>query len=189
MEIRKFWDEALSYDDYVKHGEDIIEDPQTEQEKAYLKYYELGLRRMKRMMKTYKPLPEQVEARKKKNFTGKILVISEPWCGDASNAVPVVQKLFTDSEMRITLRDQDPSLIDDFLTNGKSRSIPIVIFLTSDFEVIGHWGPRPIYGKQLFEKHLENPEEYSEEQLHNDLQVFYAKNKGVDTAEEMLALL
>lgn len=189
MKIKKFWDEALSYEEYMKLGQDIADQPKTETEKAYAKYYELGIQRMNRMMKTYKPDPEAMKAVGEKQFSGKILIISEPWCGDASNAVPIATKLFKDNEVRITLRDQNPSLIDDFLTNGISRSIPIVVFLDQDFEVIGHWGPRPEHGRRLFEKHRADPEVYSEEQLHNDLQVYYAKDKGVSTTEEMLALL
>src|SRR5699024_289404 len=31
---------------------------------------------------------------------------------------------------------------DQYLTNGKSRSIPIIIFINEDGEEVTHWGPR-----------------------------------------------
>ena len=189
MDVKKFWDQAVTYDEYIKHGQEIIDAPKTAQEKEYLEYYKLGLQRMKRMMKTYVPSDEQKSALAAKDFKGKVLIISEPWCGDASNAVPVIHKLFTGNEMRITYRDQEPSLIDDFLTNGKSKSIPIVIFLDENYKVLGHWGPRPKHGLELFKRHKAHPDTYDEDQFHNDMQVYYAKNRGEDTVKEMLQLL
>ena len=44
-------------------------------------------------------------------------------------------KFFEQFEVRITYRDQEPSLIDNYLTNG-GKSIPIVIFLDEDFNEI-----------------------------------------------------
>lgn len=188
MNIKKFWNEAVSFEEYLKKAEESLSHPKTDVEKEYREYYELGIQRMHRMSKIYKPDTKQAAALALKNFNGKILIISEPWCGDASQAIPVVYRFFRKIEIRITYRDQQPSLIDDFLTNG-ARSIPIVVFLDEKFQVINSWGPRPEFGKKLFLKHKENPALFSEEQLHNDLQVYYAKNKGFDTVEEMLALL
>jgi hypothetical protein len=91
--------------------------------------------------------------------------------------------------MRITYRDQEPSLINNYLTNGKSRSIPIVLFLDNNFKVANHWGPRPEFGLDLFKKHRAHPDTYNEDQSHNDMQVYYAKNKGMDTIKEILKLI
>ena len=75
----------------------------------------------------------------------KLLVIAEDWCGDASNTVPIMAKLADAApglELRVILRDQNPEVMDQYLTNG-TRSIPIVIVLDEDFQELGHWGPRP----------------------------------------------
>ena len=74
-----------------------------------------------------------------------LLVIAEDWCGDASNTVPIIAKLADATEgleLRIIRRDEHPSVMDRYLTNG-SRSIPVVIALDEDFRELGHWGPRP----------------------------------------------
>ncbi len=118
------------------------------------------------------------------------MIISEPWCGDASATVPAAAKFFeaAGNEVRIFLRDSDPTLIDQFLTNG-TQSIPKVIILTEDDEVKAVWGPRPKYGNDLLKKFKENPETYPREEFYNDLQVYYAKNRGHDAIEEIIELL
>ena len=84
----------------------------------YNEYYELGLQRMNRTLKTFKIDEEQLQTLKSKNFKGKILIISEPWCGDASATVPAVSKFFETAhiEVKIFLKDSDTSLIEQFLT-------------------------------------------------------------------------
>ncbi|MCO6497274.1 MAG: thioredoxin family protein [Chitinophagaceae bacterium] len=188
MKIKEFWDNAVSYDEYMKEAKEAVAHPKPGIDTEYHEYFELGVHRMERTMKIFNPSEEQLKLLADKDFKGKILIISEPWCGDASNAVPIVVKLFNDNEVRITYRDQEPSLIDDFLTNG-SKSIPVVIFLDNDFNVIAHWGPRPAYGRELFEKHKKDPVAYDKEEFHNDVQKYYALNKGHDTAQELLELL
>ncbi|HQN55925.1 MAG TPA: thioredoxin family protein [Saprospiraceae bacterium] len=185
MDIKKFWDEGLTYDEYIALSQKRLDHPANEEEAEKREYYELALQRMSRMTKRYVPDAGQVEAFAGKNFDGKVLIITEPWCGDASQAVPVANKFFEKNGVRITLRDQEPSLIDDFLTDG-AKSIPIILFIDDNWKVVAQWGPRPAFGYELFLKYKANPEEYTKEQFHNDLQVYYAKNKGYDTIEEIL---
>ena len=64
-----------------------------------------------------------------------------------------------------------------------------MLILDENFEVKNTWGPRPKYGFELLQKHKATPEEYTKEQFYNDLQVYYAKNKGKDTISELLELL
>jgi hypothetical protein len=75
----------------------------------------------------------------------KLLVISEDWCGDASNTVPVIAKLADVApgvELRVVKRDEHPELMDRHLTAG-ARSIPLIVVLDRDFRPVGQWGPRP----------------------------------------------
>ena len=127
---------------------------------------------------------------KSKNFKGKILIITEPWCGDASATVPAVSKFFEAAsiEVKIFLKDSDTSLIEQFLTN-ETQSIPKILILNENFEVKNVWGPRPKFGNDLLKKFKENPETYPREEFYNDLQVYYAKNRGKDAITELLELL
>lgn len=187
--MKNYWQNAITFDEYLKVAEDRFHNnPNKEDE--YQEYYELGLQRTNRTVKTFKIDEEQMERAKSKNFKGKLLIISEPWCGDASATVPAAAKFFeaAGNEVRIFLRDSDPTLIDQFLTNG-TQSIPKVIILTEDDEVKAVWGPRPKYGNDLLKKFKENPETYPREEFYNDLQVYYAKNRGHDAIEEIIELL
>ncbi len=186
--MKQYWDKAISFENYMKEAERRLEakDPNDD----HNDYYELGLQRMNRTLKTFKVNEEQLEKLKSKNFTGKILLISEPWCGDASATVPAVSKFFEagNVEARVFLRDSDHSLIDQFLTNG-TQSIPRILILNEDYSVKNVWGPRPVFGMELLKKFKENPETYPRETFYNDLQVYYAKNRGIDVINEILELL
>ena len=187
--LQNYWFDALTFEEYMavavqRATNNIIEnDP-------YQEYYDLGLQRTNRTLKTLKLDAEQLERAQAKNFNGKILIISEPWCGDASATVPAVAKFFEalGNEVRVFLRDQDTSLIDHFLTND-TQSIPKVIVLDENFNVTANWGPRPQYGNDLLKKFKENPETYPREVFYNDLQVYYSRNKGKDAIEEIITLL
>jgi hypothetical protein len=115
----------------------------------------------------------------------KLLVIAEDWCGDASNTVPIVAKLADASpglELRIIERDENPEVMDQYLTNG-SRSIPIVIALDDDFQEIGHWGPRPT---ELQAWVMANRATIPKTELYPQVRKWYARDRGETTLREVL---
>ena len=187
--FKNYWENSISFDDYLKIAEERFHN-NPDKNDEHQEYYELGLTRTNRTVKTYKVDAEQIQKLEAKNFNGKILIISEPWCGDASATVPAVSKFFEAAgvEVRIFLRDSDLSLIDQFQTNG-TQSIPKVIIFNDDFSVKADWGPRPQFGNDLLKKFKENEETYPREEFYNDLQVYYAKNRGKDAIEEIISLL
>ena len=186
--MNTYWENAVSYPTYLLDSEakiQSLENNTSEEDKTYLEYYKLGLMRMHRVDKTYKPQEDLVEKFNKKDFKGKFLIISEGWCGDAAMILPVINTFFSPTnEVRITYRDQN-DLIDGYLTNG-GKSIPIILILDENDTVIAHWGPRPEAGMDLLAKHKANPENYTKDDFHNELQVYYTKNKGKDIIEELL---
>lgn len=74
----------------------------------------------------------------------KVLVITEDWCGDAMMNLPILKHISEELhlEVRVFHRDEDTDLIDQYLTNGTARSIPIFIFLNDKDEQVTVWGPR-----------------------------------------------
>lgn len=192
MNVKNYWDQSVSYDEYLRDSEEQVErlrNSQEAQEQAFMEYYQLGLTRMHRALKTFKKDEEQDRKLAEKAFKGKILIISEGWCGDASQIVPALIAFFEGkNEARLIYRDRFPDLIDQYLTNG-SRSIPIVLILDEEYNVVAHWGPRPAAGTEMLKKHKAAPETYTIDMFHNDLQVYYSKNRGKDTVEEILELL
>ncbi|MFC3420213.1 thioredoxin family protein [Salinicoccus hispanicus] len=74
----------------------------------------------------------------------RVIAITEDWCGDAMMNIPILLHLAEKSHMqvRMILRDSNLELMDQYLTNGKSRSIPIFIFIDENGEEVTHWRPR-----------------------------------------------
>jgi hypothetical protein len=74
-----------------------------------------------------------------------LVALSEDWCGDAVNTLPVIARFADEAgwDLRVLSRDENSDLMDGHLTNGRSRSIPIVIVYDENFDEVGWWGPRP----------------------------------------------
>jgi len=120
----------------------------------------------------------------------KILVISEDWCGDASNTVPVIARLaeaLPNVELRVVKRDQHPELMDRHLTNG-SRSIPLAIVLRPDWSVAGQWGPRPSELQQFVLREKQAALRPVGD-IYRDVRTWYARDRGETTIREILAVL
>lgn len=120
----------------------------------------------------------------------KLLVLSEDWCGDASNTVPVLARLAEAAsgvELRIVERDENPELMDRYLTNG-SRSIPVAIVLDEEFEPLSSWGPRPAELQEFVIGEKEKGERPNAE-IYRDARRWYARDGGETTLRELLELL
>lgn len=118
-----------------------------------------------------------------------LLVLSEDWCGDSVNIVPIVAKLtesVSNMDMRILARDENLDIMDAHLTNGKSRSIPIVILLNPKFEECGWWGPRP---RELQKWVVEIGMKMPKEERYKEVRTFYARDHGLTTMREIVEML
>jgi thiol-disulfide isomerase/thioredoxin len=75
-----------------------------------------------------------------------VLAIAEDWCGDVIANLPILGKLAAESgklNVRVFLRDQNLDLIDQYLNQGKYRSIPVFVFFDDSFRELGHFIERP----------------------------------------------
>ena len=74
----------------------------------------------------------------------KVIVLTEDWCGDAMVNIPIFLRIAeeTKMEVRFILRDSNLELMDQYLTNGTARSIPIFILIDDEGEELAVWGPR-----------------------------------------------
>ena len=86
---------------------------------------------------------DNIEKIKAANYD-KVLVITEDWCGDAMMNLPILKHIseLLNLEVRVFHRDDDTNLIDQYLTNGTARSIPIFVFLNDEYQQETVWGPR-----------------------------------------------
>ena len=120
----------------------------------------------------------------------RLVVLSEDWCGDAVNVVPVLAKWAASApsvELRILRRDQHPAVMDRYLTNGAARAIPVVIVLTEAMEELGWWGPRP---RELQAWVTEQRRQGREKRaLYPEVRRWYAKDRGESTLREVLEIM
>jgi hypothetical protein len=161
----------------------------------------LNARRMDRLLKKDRTLAKAVEQIQQISRPLHILVITEPWCGDAAQIIPPLLQLIEKNEqisLSFSLRDQEPKLIDAFLTNG-NRAIPIVIVLDpqKEYEVMGAWGPRPTEAQHMMLQGLNQWRQMPDgpdkkafyDKLYVDLQKWYASDKTRATQLELLKVL
>jgi hypothetical protein len=117
-----------------------------------------------------------------------LLVLSEDWCGDAVNSVPLLARLAelsSNVDLRVLPRDQNLDLMDAHLTNG-TRSIPAAIVLDADFVERGWWGPRPAPLQQWV---LTEGKQLPVEVRYPEIRKWYARDRGLTTLEEVVTLL
>lgn len=117
-----------------------------------------------------------------------LLALSEDWCGDAVNTLPVVAALAdaaANLELRVLGRDDNPDLMDAHLT-GTSRSIPVVMLLDAGYEERGWWGSRPA---ELQRWVMEEGMELHPEDRYREVRRWYARDRGATTLREILELL
>lgn len=154
-------------------------------------YTELNEARMNRLDKTITIVDEV------KYFLEKIdknyiwLVITEGWCGDAAQILPVINKMAELSEkidLRMVLRDDNEDLMNLFLTNG-TKSIPkLIIIDASTLDVINDFGPRPTEAKNLVLDY-KIAHGIIDETIKIDLQKWYLQDKGISIQKEIIELM
>lgn len=160
------------------------------QSEALLHYSILNDKRMARLDKTIKLQDSTLEFLETYKQKVTWLVLSEGWCGDAAQVLPVLNKMAEANEgieLKIALRDENEDLMNRFLTNG-GKSIPKLILLNDSNEVIDSWGPRPSEATKMVNEYKSQHGALDDE-FKRDLQVWYNKNKGKNTQEDLIELL
>jgi hypothetical protein len=89
--------------------------------------------------------------------------------------------------MKFVLRDENLELMDLFLTNG-GRSIPKLIALDKNNNVLKTWGPRPSFANKMVTEYKAKNGNL-DAQFKQDLQVWYNKDKGKSTQEDFIAFV
>lgn len=185
---------SLTYEAYRNTINALLQEGKStghEQTEALTHYSELNVTRMNRLEKTMTVAAEFAEQLKQLKGDYLWLVISEGWCGDAAQLVPIFHKMAEMSpniEMRLALRDDNNALMNLFLTNG-ARSIPkLIIIDRNTLEVLGDFGPRPQGAKQLI---LDYKAEHGvvDETAKTNLQLWYLHDKGLSTQQEIMAVM
>jgi pantothenate kinase-related protein Tda10 len=185
---------AYSYSTYRQLIDDLLGEGKTTgpvQSEELLAYAKLNEQRMSRLDKTVKLQPELAIAAARLQGNYIWLIITEGWCGDAAQTVPVMEAVAQASAGHVrtayVLRDENLDLTDQYLTNG-SRSIPKLVVLRADAltEVL-HWGPRPAEAQALLLKL--KAEGMAHDDYIREIHAWYAHDRTQSTQRELLALV
>ena len=184
-----------SYPEYRKLMADLLKEGKStavEQTQERTHYSELNEARMHRLDKTIKITEENSVKLKTLNKSYLWIVLTESWCGDAAQILPVLNKMVLEAnqkiELKLALRDENEDLMDHFLTN-KAKAIPkLIVIDKATGSVVGDWGPRPQGAIDLIERYKEKFG-VIDETAKTELQLWYLHDKGVSTQNEIIQLL
>ena len=189
-----FEEEGMDYSTYRQLVDQLLAEGHTtgpDSSEAMLHYSKMNVQRMNRVDKTAtlnEDLQQVISGLKGKY---KLLVITEGWCGDAAQIIPIFNKVALAApdkfELKFVLRDKNLPLIDAHLTNG-GRAIPVVLVLDENGEeVLVKWGPRP----QILQALLADWKKESSDMMviAEKLHGWYAKDKTQTTQAELNGVL
>lgn len=183
---------GMTYDVYLDLLKDLLSEGKTtgpNQDAGLFEYAKLNIQRMERIYKTVVITDELANKVKAINDKQTWICITEGWCGDAAQSLPLFARLAelnSNITLKMILRDENLELMDRYLTNG-GRAIPVVIALQGGKE-LWKWGPRPASLQVIVDEFKQNPTVTFEE-LKTQLHTWYAKNKTVDQQNELLKLI
>tara|TARA_R110002051_G_scaffold234092_1_gene295702 strand:- start:72331 stop:72963 length:633 start_codon:yes stop_codon:yes gene_type:complete len=191
--LKESLSKAFSYEDYRAMVTQLALENKTtgpQQLDELANYTLLNDKRMKRLDKTLKLTDSIVSQLKKIDKKITFLVLTESWCGDAAQIMPIMNKmamLNANIDFKVVLRDENLELMNLFLTNG-TLSIPKLVIVDEALNVIADWGPRPKEATQMVIDYKKQHGSLSPE-FKQDLQMWYTKDKGHSTATDILACL
>lgn len=185
---------AQSYLEYKQMILNLLEEGRStgiEQNESLYNFSKLNDKRMKRLDKQTK-LSERTEKKLqnvKRDFTW--LVLTEGWCGDAAQTLPVINK-FAEANpkigLKVVLRDENDELMNKFLTNG-SKSIPKLIVVDEKTnKVISSWGPRSKTATKMVTDYKEE-NGIIDAEFKKQLQIWYNSDKGMNIEDEIVELI
>lgn len=186
---------AYTYEEYRELIDNLLANNKTTGEnhsESMLHYTKMNVHRMKRLDKRGKLKGELVEKLDSLDRPLTWLILTEGWCGDAAQLIPMIQKMADQTKLiqtRYILRDENLEIMDQFLTDGRARSIPKLICLDSQtLEVVDEWGPRPNVARKIYTD-LRNNDDLSPQERAEKLHKWYADDKTESLQNEFVALI
>lgn len=186
---------SMTFEEYFALTTELVHAGKTtgeNQSEEFVKYTHLNRHRMNRLNKTTVISDDVQRAVKAINQKTTWLVLSEAWCGDAAQNLPVIHHIAQLNpliELKIILRDEHLDIMDELLTNG-GRSIPKLVAFDENFNELYTWGPRPAEVQKMVNAYKALPEPkkpYSE--FVEEVQKWYVTDGTQSLQSEFLQLL
>jgi len=187
--------QVFNYNQFMAWLADLVHSGKTSgsnQSIALIEFTALNLKRMERLNKTILLEPALINAVKKIQSPQTWTLLTEAWCGDSAQTLPLIAKLENAAEgninLQIVLRDEQPELMDGNLTD-MSRSIPILISHDASGKKLFKWGPRPSPAQQLLVSWKSSPGGKTWNDFEKELHTWYARDKTRTMQQEFLQLI
>lgn len=149
----------------------------------------LNYQRTTRLEKTFIPEDETIQIFSLIDKIQTWVVITETWCGDSAQNIPVIAKLARLSDkinLKFVLRELNPEFMNTYLTNG-ARSIPKLIAFDDNEKEIFCWGPRPEAAQKIYADLKSTGLEKSF--INKELHFWYGRNRGKEVEREIKELI
>ena len=188
-----YTDRGMYYDEYRRLIDAFLmvgKSTAKRESESLVEYSKLNVVRMNRLDKTTEIIPELQKKISEISAPQTWLVLTEGWCGDAAQIIPVFNKiaeLNSNIQLKLLLRDEHLELMSKYLTNGKSQSIPKLVVLDEHNNELFTWGPRPAALQELFYHMKANA--MNNDSIKEEIHKWYAKDKTVSIQKDLLALL
>lgn len=188
-----YTDRGMYYDEYRRLIDAFLmvgKSTAKRESESLVEHSKLNVVRMNRLDKTTEIIPELQEKISEISAPQTWLVLTEGWCGDAAQIVPVLNKiaeLNSNIQLKFLLRDEHLELMNKYLTNGKSQSIPKLVVLDEHNNELFNWGPRPQALQELFYHMKANA--MNNDSIKEEIHKWYAKDKTMSIQKDLLALL
>jgi thiol-disulfide isomerase/thioredoxin len=133
--FNKLFEAGISYDEYSKRSDKLVD-----REKGSWDYSVKAVRKLSN---------DKIDHL---NQTIRVLCITENWCPDCANGVPVIAKfaeMFSNWEFRVVPRDDFTEEVESFYSTAGRLKIPLIVFADEDGDEILRWAERPLRSYQL----------------------------------------
>jgi len=187
-------EQYYSYNSFLRLMEDLVMAGKTTgiyQSASLIYFTKLNLQRLLRWDKTFQ-LSNETTATISSAKPQIWWVITEAWCGDAAQTLPVINKMAEASsgniKLRIIMRDEHTDIMNQYLTNG-GRSIPKLIAIGDNGNELFNWGPRPAAPQKMMMDWKSNNNGLTLDDIEKQIHLWYAKDKGISTEKELTNLL
>ena len=118
----------------------------------------------------------------------KVLILAEDWCGDVVQSLPPIVRMLECSpsiEYRIFRRDENPDIMDRYLTDG-SKAIPYLVFMDEGLNEVARWGPRPEGCQSIMR---DNKGKIPMDEIYPRIRSWYVKNGNGPLVSEIRKVL
>lgn len=188
--------DSYTFENYMEKFNDWVLQGQTsskDNSPLLIEFTKLNWTRAQRLHKTILLKPEIREAVENIGHSYTWIVLTEAWCGDSAQNLPVIAEIAKLNpekiKLSIVLRDENPELMNKYLTDG-AQAIPKLIVID---ETLGKeaftWGPRPKPAQEIQKEWKQDPDGKTWEDFEKELHGWYTKDKTNTMQAEFSELL